>query len=494
MDEKPSQNFKAITYHGNDEEKVEGVGFKPDLVWVKARDNDFWNHQIHDSVRGASDGMLATNSANQSDSNYHFDSFDDDGFTTNSGNITGVNNSGNKFVAWTWKAGGAPEGENNVMIDGVGSTLADSGLDTGDIQPTAMSVNTKAGFSIVKYTGNGSSASVPHGLSATPDLRIIKGLDSGADETQNWFVWSAHSGSNAEGRLDLPNAFDLSASTMNGDSSPNSNTFPIGSNARNNQSQKNYIAYCWHSVEGYSAFGKYTANDSTDGPFVYTGFKPAFLMVKVTNIAGDSWVMLDSSREEGMALYADRGINESDSNARNDRPVPVDFLSNGFKFRINYSEVNGASSGTNHELIYMAFAEKPPTVPEKVKYNTSKKERHSLRFDGDACLERSGSSFSSPTNNRIWTYSAWVKLTKQTPYSPILAAFTGSQDQYHGIIFDGNGTFKSVMDSGSGGVIYPSALGYVKEDGWYHVVFAFDNITGKLNLKLTVKMQLVLMR
>jgi len=362
-DDTPQDYFKAVLYTGNGtSQSITGVGFQPDFVFLKER-SAASGGQIYDSCRGAQK-ILYPNATN-SEETYStvLTSFDSGGFTL--GEDGGCNELNQTYVAWCWKAGGAPTADNSntsgamtansVSLNGtLQSNYTPAGSPT--IYPTRMSINTDAGFSIVKYTGTGNPATVPHGLSSAPDLRIIKGLDSNTDETQNWFVWSAHSGSNAEGRLDLANAFDLSATTMNGDSPVNSNTFPIGSNARNNQSAKNYIAYCWHSVEGYSKFGSYTGNGSVDGTFVYTGFRPAWIMIKRTTV--ESWIIVDNVRNQYNPvtnyLLANSNVQESPG-------VTYDFLSNGIKFRA--ASQNEPSS----TYIYMAFAKQPFSGPSNAR-------------------------------------------------------------------------------------------------------------------------------
>jgi len=367
----PQDYFKAVTYSGNGgTQSITGVGFQPDLVWIKTR-NATANHALFDSIRGVGNVLQPNTTLDAQTDNNTLTSFDSNGFSL--GNATGsyiTNTSTYTFVGWCVKAGGAPTADNTATsgamnANGSAATSSNSSVSlNGTLQsnytpagsptiyPKRMSINTDAGFSIVKYTGTGSSATVPHGLSSAPDLRIIKGLDTNTDETQHWFVWSAHSGSNAEGRLDLTNVFDLSASTMNGDSPVNSNTFPIGSNARNNQSGKNYIAYCWHSVEGYSKFGSYTGNGSADGPFVYCGFRVGWLMYKRTDTTGN-WAILDNKRNlynvVNNRLFADEPWVESDLFG------VADFTSNGFKIRTDA----GSTNATNGTYIFMAFAEQP---------------------------------------------------------------------------------------------------------------------------------------
>jgi len=398
----PQEYFKAVTYTGNGTgQSITGVGFQPDLVWAKRRDTSA-AHVLADSVRGARQ-MLSPNASTENlseGSGKTLLSFDSGGFTvgTDGDYYTSFTASGSSIVAWCWKAGGAPTADNtatsgamnangsaatssnsSVSINGVlQSNYTPAGSPT--IYPKRMSINTDAGFSIVKYVGDGSTnnsspATVPSGLSDV-DVVLVKNLDYGSHPNQannvcNWQVYHKSLSSNHNLLLDVANAeYDITASGAGGIQINNGNlqlitrTVSQTWNANVNDSGDNYIAYCWHSVEGYSKFGSYTGNGSADGPFVYTGFRPAFVICKCssdTTTTNTSWAMYDNARDSSnvmnKVLYVNQNIKEGyrgdASTAATD--IYIDFLSNGFKVRSTKEEVN--DSGETY--IFMAFAEQP---------------------------------------------------------------------------------------------------------------------------------------
>ena len=255
------------------------------------------------------------------------------GFTI--GSDSALNVSSEKFVSWCWKAGGAPASDGVAMVNGTATTTA--ALKTSasaSITPTRMSVNTKTSFSIVKYTSpnNSSDQTVPHGLSSAPNWIIVKNLDN----TYNWDIYHSsvsNSGIFTNAAINSRTAFG----TVNNSIFTTKNTFT-------HNSTNNYIAYCWHSVPGYSAFGSYTGNGSTDGPFIYTGFRPAWVMIKNTSNGGDysSWMIVDSTRSAfntsggGNCLWANRNIQEGyrgngTTSVGANTWLDVDLLSNGIK-------------------------------------------------------------------------------------------------------------------------------------------------------------------
>ena len=380
VDDLPADYFKAVTYTGqtvggamtswNGTTGTVECGFQPDLVWGKNR--DFGNyHEWTDSVRGATHSIFS-NEPNAEETNAEkLKSFDSNGFSI--GNAQGYNKSGDKHVAWCWKAGGAPTADNSntsgamaansVSVDGtLQSSYTPSGSPT--IYPKRMSVNTKAGFSIVKYVGNGNSgATIPHGLNSAPEFFIIKNIDS-AITGPAWPVW--HESFGANDYLDLYTTVQkLNASTMF-PSVPNSQTITLGTAASHNTTD-NYICYAWHSVAGYSAFGSYTGNGDVDGPFVYTGFKPAWVMVKNISTSGSgtsfsNWSIFDSARPPyntnpaNNRLEADTALAEDGDGKTGSGGNGIDMLSNGFKLRAgDWYETNHSSS----TYIYAAFAEQP---------------------------------------------------------------------------------------------------------------------------------------
>jgi hypothetical protein len=319
-----SEYFNAVLYTGNGStQSITGVGFQPDLVWGKGR-SFVASHRLWDSVRGATAG-LTSNGTNAEFTESGLTSFDTDGFTVGSG--ANMNSNTNTFVAWNWKANGG----------GVSNT-------DGSITST-VSANTTAGFSIVTYTGNGTAgATVGHGLGVSPSMVFIKSRSS----SNSWIV----TGQSFSGKfLNLDGTQPAYTSSVYS-SDYTSTTFSLkGTDAYTNYTSYNYVAYCFADVEGYSKFGSYTGNASADGPFVYTGFRPAFVMFKRTDSTSD-WHLYDTSRSTYNVIAA--GLYADLSNAENSGQ-PFDILSNGFKLRVAGGELNTSSA----TIIYMAFAENP---------------------------------------------------------------------------------------------------------------------------------------
>jgi len=318
--------FNTVTYSGTSAEQSVPVGFEPDFTWIKNRTTTA-SSSLHDSVRGAKERLFSDQ--NYAESTYSagtgFESFDSDpaGFTVNVGLAVGT--TGNDYVAWNWKAGG-------TAVSNTDGTIASS-----------VSANTDAGFSIVSYTGTGGTATVGHGLGAIPKLIISKTRNV----VNSWTVYAEPVGNDKRLILNSTNAAGTDAAW--GNTTPTSSVITLGS-ADTNGSGNTYIAYCFASVEGYSKFGSYTGNGSTDGTFVYTGFRPAWIMCRITS--SGQWLMKDSVRSPENTV--DERLRANLSNAEN-TGAEVDFTSNGFKARSASNEVN--ESGSTY--IYMAFAEVP---------------------------------------------------------------------------------------------------------------------------------------
>jgi hypothetical protein len=335
---KPSDYFNTKLYSGdgNTTQAITGVGFQPDFTWLKNRSEGTGWHRLSDGVRGVTKILYsnATNAEVTTDANGYIASFDSDGLTVNlgsSGTGTGTNSSGDNFVTWNWLAD---------------NTSGSSNTD-GDITST-VSANTTSGFSIVSYTGNGTGgATVGHGLGIKPKIVFYKRRDT----TSDWTCLQDIEGSLKYGYLNTTAAFSNA-----GETTPTSSLLYLSSGSDTNASGGTYIAYCFAEKQGYSKFGSYTGNGSTDGTFVYTGFKPAWLIVKQTNASGEGWYMWDNKRSSsGGANENDRYLIASASNADGTLGVDCDFLSNGFKHRYTGS----ASNGSGASYIYMAFAEEP---------------------------------------------------------------------------------------------------------------------------------------
>ena len=302
--------------------------FKPDFVWIKERSSTS-NHVAQDSTRGSSSALFPSlNNAPSSTGNF-VTSFDTDGFT--SGNNGGTNESSQTYVAWQWKANG-----------GTTSTNTD-GSENSTVQ-----VNSTAGFSIVKRTGTGSAgATYGHGLGVEPEVIINKGLNS-----NEWYSYFKAMGAGTHWIGLEADAAKVDDANMWNDTDATSSVFTVGNSGGSNGSSVEYIAYCFHSVQGYSKFGKYTGNGSTDGPFVYTGFKPAWILFKNTG-STTSWRIIDNKRDTRNG--AEARLFPDNSDAENTSAVVLDILSNGFKIKTT----NGGANTNGVEYIYMAFAEHP---------------------------------------------------------------------------------------------------------------------------------------
>ena len=329
--DKPSDHFNTKLHSGTDSTTtITGVGFQPDMTWWKSRNNAV-NHALYDAVRGGSK-LIRPNQTNAEETNTAVSAFTSDGVTLTGGSAF-TNASGYTYASWNWKAG--TSFTNDASSTGIGT-----------IDSTA-SVNQTAGFSIVKYTGTGSNATVAHGLGLAPEIMICKNLSA----TENWVVYVKSLGNTKRLVLDTTGAVGTDATIFNS-TTPNTTIFGIGENAGANGNGHGQIAYCFASVKGYSKMGSYTGNSNADGTFVYTGFKPAFLMVKRTD-ASYRWTMSDNKR-----LGYNRIINQiaADSSAAENTSAgygEFDFTSNGFKCR---SAEDGMNVGN---IVYMAFAENP---------------------------------------------------------------------------------------------------------------------------------------
>ena len=328
--DKPNLHFNTVLYTGNgtDNRAVTGVGFQPDLTWIKETSNSASSHAWWDVVRGVTKKIESDNNQAEGTDATGLKSFDSDGYTL--GTSPQVNQNGVANASWSWKAGGG-QGSSNTA---------------GSINTTYTSVNTTAGFSISKYTGTGANATVGHGLGAVPKMIIVKDLNN----SNNWYVYHASIGNTHGLRLSTNDAQD-DDNTLWNDTTPTSSVFSVGSNTGTNRSANPMIAYCFAEKTGYSKFGSYEGNGNADGTFVYTGFKPAFVMVKRYDGSGLSWRFFDSKRNyngDREFMYA----NLTDEEVGGDN---MDFLSNGFKSR----NTSGHQNGNGDDYIYMAFAENP---------------------------------------------------------------------------------------------------------------------------------------
>ena len=330
--------FDPVLWAGNgsNTRTITGLNFQPDFVWAKVRSTT-GQHTLQDAVRGASNELSSntTGSEVSSGSNGYgyVTSFTSDGFATTAGSVDNslFNANSATYVAWNWNAGG--------------STVTNT---SGSIS-SQVRANTSAGFSIVTYTGTGANATVGHGLGVAPKLIICKSRGSG----QSWQVGHNSVGWNRVLYLNLTNAQSGTSASYWNNTAPTSTVFSLGTDAGGNDTTT-MVAYCFSEVAGYSRFGSYTGNGSSDGTFVYLGFRPKFILIKRTDAVND-WVMYDTARNTYNEIkdYLEPNTSDAESVGTNDRNI--DILSNGFKCRYSGNAING-SGGT---FVYMAFAESP---------------------------------------------------------------------------------------------------------------------------------------
>jgi hypothetical protein len=327
--DKPSKYFNTVLYTGTGSaQSITGVGFKPDLVYGKSRSSGTLPPTLVDAVRG-SNLNLYSNLTNAEENNAQIlTSFNSDGFSV--GTDTVLNSNGATFVAWNWLGA-------NTTVSNTSGTIT-----------STVSASQTSGFSIVRYTGNGTAgATVGHGLGVAPKMIIVKNRSSAGTE---WITYHASIGNgkylalqSTAGQAGTVTIWGTSASTFTlaqayGDYNGNGNS---------------HIAYCFADVKGFSKFGSYTGNGSANGTFVYTGFKPAFLLIKRTDTLSQ-WRVWDNKRNTFNVADTVLLPNDSGADTTNSSQY-VDLLSNGFKWRATYVDTN-ASGGT---FIYMAFAESP---------------------------------------------------------------------------------------------------------------------------------------
>jgi hypothetical protein len=343
--DKPSDYFNTKLYTGTGSTlNITGVGFQPDLVWTKGRDSTaegVMDHALVDSVRGVTKTLRSNTTGVEGTEANSLTTFGSDGYTVGANGKFNYSSS-DIYVSWNWKAG--TSFTNDASATGIGS-IDSSG-----------SVNQDAGFSICSYTGAGGVITVKHGLNTVPSVIITKNLS----DANHWGVY--HHKNTTAPQTDFLYLSDIRATTddatMWNDTAPTSSIFTAGDHSSSNRSGDPFIAYFFSEKQGYSKFGSYTGNGNADGTFVYTGFKPAFVMVKKTSGAGSSnWVIADTARSDvpnanvnDQVLYPNLNNSEESSSG-----LSVDLVSNGFKIRGTGGDRN--TSGAPY--IYMAFAENP---------------------------------------------------------------------------------------------------------------------------------------
>ena len=331
----PSAHFQTKIWTGNDtSQSITNDGnsnLQPDWIWSKKRSASD-AHNLVDTSRGLTNYIFSNvNNGDTTDSS-KVQSMDANGFSVGASNSWNDNNV--TYVAWQWKANGGTTTTNDASATSVGTI------------DSVYQANTTAGFSIVTYTGTGSAGTIAHGLGATPKLYIIKNRE----RSDTWRVATEMMGFGKQLLLNETDAVATDTSTFN-NTAPTSTVFSVGTRNAVNASSEGHVAYCFAEKKGYSKFGTYEANNSTDGPFVYTGFQPAWVMVKSVDATGN-WFIMDSTRSD---INVSNEILFADLNAAEDTSNAIDFLSNGFKLR------NSGSGGLNYQntYIYMAFAEHP---------------------------------------------------------------------------------------------------------------------------------------
>ena len=330
----PELYFQCKIYTGNatDDTAITLDGdenMQPDLVWIKDRTNAN-HHRIYDAVRGATKVIYSSLTSTEATASDGVKSFDSDGFTLGDG--SDENGSSANMAAWNWKANGSGSADNN-----------------GSINSTATSANTTSGFSIVVYEGNSTSgATVGHGLGAVPHFIINKNIDN---DSQNWQTYHVKVGNDKTTELDTTNA--SSGSSAWNSTTPTSTLFTLGNGVSTNGATQ--VAYCWTEKKGFSKFGSYVANADDDGPFVYCGFRPAWILCRSSSASGEAWAILDNKRNTFNPVLAKLFPNTNSAESATAGDNNVDFLSNGFKIITNDNGLN--KSGVT--FIFAAFAEAP---------------------------------------------------------------------------------------------------------------------------------------
>jgi hypothetical protein len=322
--------FNAVTYTGNGTSlSVTGVGFQPDLIWIKDRSNAR-AHVLQNAIAGFSQYLQSNATDAETTASSGVTAVGSDGFTV--GTQLAWNSNTETYVAWNWNAGGS------------------NATNTAGTITSTVRANTTSGFSIVTYTGTGTAATIGHGLGVAPNMVIVKVRANGGANTA-WHVY--HSSLANTDYLSLNTTAAKDTGSIWNNTSPTSSVFSIGSSTwpQVNNNTGTYVAYCFAAVAGYSAFGSYTGNGSTDGPFVYTGFRPRFILIKRSSDV-DDWFMYDTARSPYNPMNLVLSPNSSAADTATTNP---DNLSNGFKLR----STSGGTNASGSTYIYMALAESP---------------------------------------------------------------------------------------------------------------------------------------
>ena len=323
----PSEYFNTVLYTGSGQARnITGVGFQPDWVWTKSR-NGVNNHQTFDSVRGATNALETNTTAANSDENTSLTAFASDGFAL--GTSANVNNNNITYVAWNWKANGS------------GSSNTDGTI------TTTVSANVDAGFSIITYSGTDAAATIGHGLSKKPELVFFKNTVN-SQGASAWDTYSAAIGATKHLSLNST-AAEVDSATRFNDTEPTATLISLKNSYHTNYDT--IIAYAFHSVDNYSKVGSYIGNGNADGTFVYTGFRPAYILYKSTDNV-THWAIHNTKSNPHNVADTELHANESAAEAVANE-YKIDILSNGFKQR----NTNGTNNGNGFNYVYIAFAE-----------------------------------------------------------------------------------------------------------------------------------------
>jgi len=345
----PSAHFQAKIYTGNGTNSTSytfdgNSDLQPDLLWFKSRSAS-GHHQVIDSTRGVNTWLGSNDNSAQgtNPSEGYLASLNSDGWTSadgSSGTHPNRNNNQNTvtYVAWGWKANGGTRTTNT---------------ESGNNPAGGYQANTTAGFSVVDYTGTGGAGTMAHGLGAVPDTIWVKNID----QSDNWAIYTSAKGNTHYGIFNTYGNWEDDDTVWN-DTSPTSTVFTVGTSHLTNADGEKYLAYCFTNIQGYQKHGKYTGNGNADGPFVYTGFKPAYLWVKYDG-NGENWRLYDNKRSTFNEMDDTLVIQDTNAEATNN---DLDFLSNGFKLRSTDSNSNGSGA----TIYYYAVAEHPFVSSEGV--------------------------------------------------------------------------------------------------------------------------------
>ena len=335
--DKPSDYFETVLYTGNGgTQSITSLDFAPNWVWIKSR-STVRNNVLNDTVRGATKNLFSNTTGAEATDTGTLTSFNSDGFTLSDN--AKVNENGTTFASWNWKAG---------------TSVSGSTGGSGTAKTYTGSVNTDAGFSIIRYIGNGTAGhTIPHHLGTTPTWFIARTISA----AKEWDVYHHKLASSPESDYIVLNTTAAAAGATDAadkwnDTAPTSSVVTLGDSSQINTNDGTCILYAFSEKQGYSKFGSYTGNGNADGTFIYTGFKPAWLMIKKSS-ATEEWYMYDNKRTPFNEIA--KGLAANLSGAEFDTGATIDFLSNGFKN-------TGTNTGTNASgatYIYMAFASNP---------------------------------------------------------------------------------------------------------------------------------------